>query len=489
MEDWVTIKNLKSKNPEMGTRKIAELLGVSRNTVRNALKNNFGPEYKRNNKPNPDLEPFYDLIDRYYWQKRFKGSRILNEIKSKGYRGSQSAFYRYFSTIKDKTSKSFHPYETGPGEQAQFDWSPYTVWIENLRTRVYLYGYILGFSRYIIFEASMSVHQGSVFEALENSFAESGGVPERVQTDNATCFVTNASKEQFKWNSRYLTFCGHYGFKPTRSLPGHPWSKGKVEKSFSYLETHFIQGGQFESFEDFYSKLKEFQDIYNQRVHSVTKAAPEQLFNKEKETLLPLPAMRYVSVREEVRKVTADCLISFNSNRYSVPWMFATKMVWIKVSKGYFLEIYSQSNQLIARHKMSLEKGQVIMLNEHYRGHKNEHGNWKRLVTMFNQRYPDKTVFLDKLQAQKRINARYHLGRILEIGSYYKPQQVTQAINAALEYNVFNFYFLQGYLENHFQHDIQIPESLQLRQTYYQDISVIRDLNSYALKDGGPYEA
>jgi hypothetical protein len=98
-------------------------------------------------------------------------------------------------------------------------------------------------------------------------------------------------------------------------------------------------------------------------------------------------------------------------------------------------------------------------------------------------------VFLDKLQAQKRINARYHLGRILEIGSYYKPQQVIQAIDAALEYNVFNFYFLQGYLENHFQHDIQIPESLQLRQTYYQDISVIRDLNSYALKDGGPYEA
>lgn len=489
MEDWVTIKNLKSKNPEIGTRKIADLLGISRNTVRSALKNNSGPAYKRSAKPNPDLEPFYDLIDQYHWQMRFKGSRILNEIKSKGYKGSQSAFYRYFSKIKDKAQKSFQPYDTGPGEQAQFDWSPYTVWIENLRIRVFVYGYILGFSRYINFEASLSVHQGSVFEALENSFSESGGVPERVQTDNASCFVTNASKEQFKWNSRYLCFCGHYGFKPTRSLPGHPWSKGKVEKPFSYLETHFIQGAVFESFEDFYTRLKEFQDTYNQRVHSVTKAAPEQLFNQEKEALSHLPDMRYVSVSEEVRKVTADCLISFNGNRYSVPWMFATKMVWVKVSKGYFLEIYSQSNKLIARHKMSLEKGQIIMQNEHYRGHKNETGNWKRLITLFNQRYPDKTVFLDKLQAQKRINARYHLGRILEIGSYYKPQQVLEAINAALEYNVFNFYFLQGYLENHFRHDIKIPETLQLRHTYYQDSSLIRDLNTYALKDGGSDEA
>ncbi|MCB9059039.1 MAG: hypothetical protein H6627_10765 [Calditrichae bacterium] len=71
--------------------------------------------------------------------------------------------------------------------------------------------------------------------------------------------------------------------------------------------------------------------------------------------------MRYVSVTEEVRKVTADCLISFNGNCYSVPWMFAKKMVWIKVSNGYFLEIYSQANKLIARHKMSLDKGQVII--------------------------------------------------------------------------------------------------------------------------------
>jgi len=31
MEDWVSIKNLKTKNPDLGTRKIASLLGVSRN--------------------------------------------------------------------------------------------------------------------------------------------------------------------------------------------------------------------------------------------------------------------------------------------------------------------------------------------------------------------------------------------------------------------------------------------------------------------------
>jgi len=496
MEDWVTIKNLKLKNPNMGTRSIAKTLGISRNTVKAALASNNAPEYSRDERINPDISPFESVIKEMLWQKRYKGSRILNEIISKGFKGSKSAFYRYLNKIKTPDQRYFTPYQTNPGEQSQFDWSPYTVSIDDTLTRIYVYCYIHSFSRYLIFEVSLSFHQGCVFEALENSFMESGGVTERIQTDNAACFVTNASKDKFQWNSRYLNFCGHYGFKPTRSLPGHPWSKGKVEKPFSYLETHFIQGGSFESFEDFYTKLKEFQDIYNQRTHSIIKCAPFELFNKEKTSLSHLPNQRYVSIKEEVRKVTADCLISFNGNKYSVPWMFATRMVWVKVSKGYFLEIYSQSNKLVAQHKLSLKKGEIKIVDDHYRGCKNEHGNWERLVYMFNQRYRNQTEFLDKLQAQKRINAKYHLGRILEIGSFYKPDQVTEALSAALQYNVFNFYFFQGYLENHYQHDIKVSGATLSESIPKQNISIIRDLKEYAISEsqltlgnsGGDYE-
>lgn len=33
------------------------------------------------------------------------------------------------------------------------------------------------------------------------------------------------------WNRRYLEFLGFYGIHPTRSAPGHPWSKAKIERS------------------------------------------------------------------------------------------------------------------------------------------------------------------------------------------------------------------------------------------------------------------
>lgn len=488
MEDWVTIKNLKAKNPKMGTRTIAKLLGISRNTVKRALKQEQPVRYERKPSINAHLKPFVDLIDQLYWQKKLSGSRILEELRSKGFKGSQSAFYRYLAKIKSKQSKFYQSYETAPGEQSQFDWSPYTVTIDQLLTRVYVFSYINGFSRYTVFEASLSVHQSSVFEALENGFYESGGVPERVQTDNASCFVKNASKTHFEWNSHYLAFCGHFGFRPTRSLPGHPWSKGKVEKTFSYLENHFIAANQFESFEDFYNRLKQFQDVFNKRIHQTTKHVPLKSLEKEKPLFIPLPKQRYVGIKQEVRKATSDCLISFNGNRYSVPWMFATRLVWIKVSHGYYLEIYSQENRCIARHKLVTGKGQVIINSEHFKGNKNTHGNWKRLALMFNQRYPGYQQFLDKLQAQKRINARYHLGRILDISAYYSPEQVVQTIEAALEYNVFNFFFFQGYLENHFKQDIQVSGNPDLLKQFKQKTSVVRNLKEYALKEGGSHE-
>jgi hypothetical protein len=35
--------------------------------------------------------------------------------------------YLYLSKLQIKAQKFYTPYETDPGEQSQFDWSPYTV--------------------------------------------------------------------------------------------------------------------------------------------------------------------------------------------------------------------------------------------------------------------------------------------------------------------------------------------------------------------------
>lgn len=481
MEDWVTIRNLKKRNSKLGTRAIADLMRISRNTVRNALRITREIEPARKRKMNPVIQPFKDYIYEKLIVIGFQGSRVLEEIITKGYKGSQSAFYRYINTVKPSNNRTFQPYETAPGEQAQFDWSPYTITIAARMVKVYVFSYILSFSRYRIYEGSLTDTQSSVLEAMQNSFIQSGGVVQRIQTDNASCFVTNASRTDFKWNGRYMQFCGHYRFKPTRSLPGHPWSKGKVERPFDYLEEHFIKGNHFSSFRDFIDKLKEFENKVNNRVHTTTAKPPAELFEQEKCSLMELPTQGYVGIQEEVRTATADCLISFGGNKYSIPYLFACKEVWLKISRGYELNIYSSQNKLIATHCLAHGKRQVVIEKAHYKSHQIERGNWNRMSEMFMALFPDFDWFLEKLKTQKKINNNYHLTQILSITSYYSPQDMRNAFNMSKEYNTYNHVFIHGYLQKH-AHIVEeieaIPATLPQELTS-NGVSIKRPLTEY----------
>ncbi len=479
MEDWVTIKTLKAKNPSMSLREIGRLVQISPHTVKSALESAVTPSYERTSPSIPKLEPFKESIFEMINVKKFKGSRILEELRSKGYTGGKTAFYELLSSIRFKSTKHFEPYETLPGVQSQFDWSPYTVLISGELTKVIVFSYINAFSRYQVYEGSLSENQGAVFEAIENSLAESGGVPQRLQTDNAKVFVKNASRNNFYWNERYLQFCGHYGFDPSRSLPGHPWSKGKVEKPFEYLETHFIAGGSFESFDDFSGKLKIFQQKVNTRLHATIKTTPTELIVKDREAFSPVPTTRYVGVKEETRKVTQDCLLSFNGSRYSVPWMFSGKYIWLRVSKGFFLELYSQANVCIATHKLSLKKGGIIIDKSHYRVSANAETSFDRLRASFIELFPEYDLFLEKLHAQKRLNPRRHLFQILEIAKLYHLSDVRAALDLSLQYNVFNAVFVKGVLEQRCRQTADITRTNLHQQL--PSLTVTCDLFEYQL--------
>lgn len=450
MEKWVTIRTLKQQNPKLGTREIARLVGVSRNTVKRALRSDAEPEYVRTLTVNPEIEPFREFIFEELIVKRLRGSRVLNDIRSKGYHGSQSAFYRYLATLEMPVKRTYHLYETAPAEQAQFDWSEYTVLLAGLLTKVYVFCFILGFSRYRIYQASLSQTQASVFEAMETSMWKIGGVTSRTQTDNARCFVTDPNPKHLVWNVRYLAFSAHWGFQVSRSEVAHPWSKGKCENPFGYLEDQFIAGNSWRSLEEFLEHLARFQDDVNDRVHDTTHQKPRVLFEREERSALkPLPADRYVGLTEQVRKATADCLVPFDGSRYSVPDVFAVREVWVRVSKGYLLEISSTKGVVIAVHKLSLVKGAVVIDERHYQNHRVERGNWDRLSLMFLERFPAHQGFLDRLKAQKRLNPAYHLTRVMDLAAYYVSEDLEAAFGACHYYNAYNAGFVKGYLEHH----------------------------------------
>jgi transposase len=482
MEQWATIKFIHKQNPSLGTRQLARLIGVSRNSVKRVLTQEQEPSYSQ--RPlNPELVPFCDYIYERLITKQLRGSRVLNEIRSKGYHGSKSQFYRYTSTLKKPVPKTYKPYETAPGDQAQFDWSDYKVPIDGILTTVYVFSFILGFSRYRIYRASLSVTMASVYEAIMDSLEALGGVPSRMQSDNPKCFVTNASKDHFEWNKHYLALSAHYGFQPARSLPKHPWSKGKVENPFDYVYDHFIKESSFASFEDFCAKLDVFQNDVNNRVHDTTRQTPVAMFEHEKASLHALPERRHLSVNAEVRPVTLDCLISYNGCRYSVPFYYADRQVWLRISQGCRLLIYAENNALIATHRLSNVKGKTIIDDSHYKNHTIERGAWNRLIIMFLERFPQDSSFLDKLKSQKRTNPAYHLTQVLELDAFYTREQMRAAIAACQSYNIFKSSFVKSFLENHFAQApgmAQEPVRSTAIITHTTGGSITRSLHEYA---------
>lgn len=453
MEEWVTIRNIKKRQPSLGTRKIAKMLGISRNTVKRALSQDEFKGYQRPSKVTEELSKFSEFIGHSYLIKQQKISVIISNLRSKGFSGSDISVYRYIgNNLKGSrdisTYRTFERYETLPGEQMLYDWSEYNVLIGEEILRIYIHCTLLGFSRYRCYDFSLDKIQGTILDILSEAFFNFGGVCGRIQVDNAVQFVSNPQVRNLQWNENFLSFCGYYGTTPSRSLPGHPWSKGKVENPFYYLENHFIKNNTFVSLEAFKDKLNRFQEEVNNRRHATTKFTPAELFLSERESLLPLPSSAFVGTFTEFRKVTSDCLISYKGNRYSVPHIFALKDVWIKRSRGTSLMIYSENNKLIAEHSIVSGKGNIIIDKSHYKSKRfDQNSSYDRLSDSFRKRFPfynNGERFLQELKNQKKINPRYHLCRILEIFDYYDDEACISVLEEGLKYKRYHSNFIKG---------------------------------------------
>jgi len=488
VEAWTTIRYLHAQG--LSQRAIARELGISRNTVARALASDDPPKYTRRKQPvNPDLAPFEGQIREMLFDKKFRGSRVLRELRKLGFEGSKSALYRYLEKLREEraTARVSMRFETPPGEQGQFDWSPYTIPLGTMLSRVVVFSLTLGYSRRKHLTASLDETQASVFEALEDGLWFFGGSPKVLVVDNDRTMVDSCKPTDFRWNRLFLELCGHYRMQPVPCTPGNARAKGKVENPFRYLEDHFIKGGRWDSFEHFLGELQRFaREELDLTVHSTTQRRPIDLFAEEQPYLTPLPAGRFISTREQFRKVSWDCLISFGGNRYSVPHPYAGKSVWVRVSRGKYLLVLDMRGQVVATHELCREKGRTVLDKQHYEGLRRAAPRTRPLLEKaFLDRFPEQAEFLERLYAQQKLNPAYHLRGILELASLYSKETMLEAFSLCLQYNTFSVGFVRGVLEQHLPAQ---PQSEPGVRTLHRlpSVKVTRSLSAYQrLLEGG----
>jgi hypothetical protein len=203
----------------------------------------------------------------------------------------------------------------------------------------------------------------------ERAMTYFGGVTRTCLYDNMKTVVIGQDEQgEVIWNQRFAQFATHHGFVLRRCKPYRPRTKGKVENGVGYVRKNFWPRVQsFTGLRDLNEQVRLWLDtVANSRVHGTTHEIPTERWADEK--LKPANLFPFQSEERHLRKVSSDTLVSYQSNRYSVPFVYVGQHVHVQDEKNGMLHIYNQEGELITKHEKASGVHQVITNKKHFEG-------------------------------------------------------------------------------------------------------------------------
>jgi hypothetical protein len=108
-------------------------------------------------------------------------------------------------------------------------------------------------------------------------------------------------------------------------------------------------------------------NVADQRIHGTTHRKPAEMFEQERDLLISHASKpRYNLQQRAIRHVARDCMVTFETNRYSVPFRFVGKEVEVQTWKDRIL-IFHQ-DMLIVSHARCEGKYRHQIKKDHYDG-------------------------------------------------------------------------------------------------------------------------
>jgi hypothetical protein len=109
------------------------------------------------------------------------------------------------------------------------------------------------------------------------------------------------------------------------------------------------------------------ETVANQRVHGTTYEQVLIRWDMDQFAMQPWDGRPpYPYSDDELRKVARDAYVAWQASRYSVPWQYVGKEVWVR-EQGAAVEVHYGS-QRIALHQRASRRHQVITERRHHEG-------------------------------------------------------------------------------------------------------------------------
>lgn len=308
----------------------------------------------------------FDYIDHLYKYLKREVNITCSRVTLNRYIRNDEELSSLFKRKKD--SVFTERFETAPGVQAQFDLKEKVKLIDTNGevTITYIPTLTLGFSRYNCRALTIDTKVETLLSFLAASFEHIGGVPKELVIDNLKQFVEKPryNENQALLNPMFDEFCKDYGILAKPCMPRRPQTKGKTETQNKVVDQLKNYNGKYTGITHMHEVLDTINNEDNEGISQATKLPRIFLLKQEKGDFLPLPNQEirrkyHLTLHEVI--VSNESLVSYKSNKYSVPKAFIGKKVGIVIIRDE-LHLY-YNNKIITVHKIT---NQLLNIKEEH---------------------------------------------------------------------------------------------------------------------------
>ena len=314
------------------------------------------------------IDPYRPFIDEtLHRYPKLLATRLYDMVRERGFVGSVRTVREHVALVRPRPRrKAYLVIETLPGEVAQIDWAYVgKIAVPGGERALWAFVMVLANSRAMWGEFVIDLTVHSLCRSLVRGATALGGASRQWLFDNPKVVVLERVGTVARFHPTLLALCAAMRVEPKLCVVRQPRDKGKVERAIRFLRDRFLAGRTISGIEEGNRLLARFiAEIAHVRPHpTIAQRTVGDVFADERTRLLPLPTPLPETARVEPIQVDSQGFIHLDTNRYSVPSDYASRVLTLFADDAVVRLV--DGTAAVAEHDRSWSRRQIFEKPEH----------------------------------------------------------------------------------------------------------------------------